>query len=123
MGTQNYSDNGQVNQLITKLNRLASIDLSAIERIARAVDEELTKAGATARSLSQAQRDMCANVGSNPDQFAAFQAKQAADARIVAGIPHDQLVIMKVMYGDDNSVLAKRYVSLQSEIKAGRIAR
>jgi len=123
MGTQNYSDNGQVNQLITKLNRLASIDLSAIERIARAVDEELTKAGASARSLSQAQRDMCANVGSNPDQFAAFQAKQAADARIVASIPHDSLVILKVLVGDDNSKIAARWTETQRQIADGRIAR
>ena len=123
MATTQQSDHSAVNQLLSKLNRLASIDPAAVERIGRAIDEELTKAGGTARSLSQAERDMCASTGNDAEKFATFQAKQAADARIVAGIPHDQLVIMKVMYGEDPAVLAKRYTDLQTQIRDGKVAR
>jgi len=121
MATNQQSDHSSVNQLVSRLNRLASIDPAAIERIARAVDEELTKAGGTAKSLSRAELDICAGTGCDPDQLAAFQAKQRADAAIVAGIPHDQLVIMKVMYGDDPSTLAKRYTDLQAQIRDGKV--
>jgi hypothetical protein len=121
MATNQPSDHSAVNQLLPKLNRLASIDPSAIERIATAVQAELDKAGATAKSLSRAELDICAGTGCDPDQLAAFQAKQRADAAIVAGIPHDQLVIMKVMYGDDPSTLAKRYTDLQAQIRDGKV--
>jgi hypothetical protein len=123
MATNQPSDRSAVNQLVSKLNRLASVDPSAIERIARAVDEELNKAGATAKSLSQAERDMCANVGNDPDKFAAFQAKQRADEKIVAGIPAPQREIMETMYGRDPSVLALRWTSLQAGIRDGSIPR
>jgi hypothetical protein len=122
MATNQPSDHSSVNQLVSRLNRLASIDPSAIERIARAVDEELAKAGATAKSLSQAERDMCGHTGNNPEMLAQFQAKQRADEKIVAGIPALQREIMETMFGRDPSVLALRWTALQSEIKAGRIA-
>jgi len=123
MQTPQESDHFQVRQLLPKLNRLCAIDPSGIERIARAVDLELENLKATAKSLSAAELAICDATGSNPDQFAAFQAKQAADARIVAGIPHDQAVIMRVMYGDDNAVLAKRYAALQAQIRDGKVSR
>jgi len=122
MATNQPSDHSAVNQLVSRLNRLASIDPAAIERIARAVDEELTKAGATAKCLSQGHRDLLGSTGVDADQLAGFLAKQAADARIVAGIPALQREIMETMFGRDPSVLALRWTALQSEIKAGRIA-
>lgn len=117
------TNHASVTKLLPQLNKLASIDPAAMARIARAADRELIALKATAVTLSQTERDMCGHTGVNPDDLAAFQAKQAADARIVAGIPHDQLVIMRVLYGDDNSVLATRYTELQEQIADGKVAR
>jgi hypothetical protein len=116
------SDHSAVNQLVSRLNRLASIDPSAIERIARAVDEELTKAGATAKSLSAQELEICAGTGTNPEMLAQFQAKQRADEKIVAGIPALQREIMETMFGRDPGVLALRWTDLQGQIRTGKVA-
>lgn len=122
MATQAHSDHAAVNQLVGKLNRLASIDASAIERITRAVDEELNRAGGTAKSLSQEHRDLCGHTGVDPETVAVHLAQQRADAAIVAKIPRDQLQIMEILYGQDPSTLAKRYTDLQAQIRDGKVA-
>ncbi|MGB8298950.1 MAG: hypothetical protein WCG85_26265, partial [Polyangia bacterium] len=117
------SDHSAVNQLVSRLNRLASLDASAIERITRAVDLELENLKASTKSLSAAELAICDATGNSPDQLAQWKAKQAADARIVAGIPHDQAVIMRCLYGDDPALLAKRWTELQRQIHDGKVAR
>jgi hypothetical protein len=117
------TDHYQVQGLLGKLNRLCAIDPSGIERISRAVDLELENLKATAKSLSAAERDLCGHTGVNPETLAQFQARRAADEKIVAGIPKDKLVIMKCMYGDDVATLANRERELQKQIRDGKVAR
>jgi hypothetical protein len=111
----------RIEQLLPKMRRLVSIDASAAERLARFVDDELTRAGGTVRSLSQEHRDLLGSTGVDGDQLAGFLAKQAADEKIVAGIPHDQRLIMECLYGRDNAVLAARYTDLQGQIRDGKV--
>jgi hypothetical protein len=121
MATQ--TDHHQVQQLITKLNRLCGIDPAGIERISRAVDLELENLKATAKSLSRAELEICAGTGCDPEMLAQFQAQQRADEKIVASIPHDSLIILKVLVGDNNAKIAARWTETQRQIADGRIPR
>lgn len=122
MATQAQSDHGPVNQLIPKLNNLFTVSPEAFDRIATAVQGELERLHATTMSLSDAHKELCRGTGVSPEVVALSLARKAEDEAYISKIPHDAMIILRVLVGDDPSKIAERWRLTQSEIKAGRIA-
>lgn len=117
------SDHGPVNQLLGKLNNLYRLSPESFDRIATAVQSELEKLHATVGSLSAEHRELCRGTGISPEVVALGLARKAEDEAYISKIPHDAMIILRVLVGDDPSKIAERWRLTQSEIKAGRIPR
>jgi len=95
-----------------RLKTLIYVAPEAFAQISSNVDNALSSVGASAASLSESAKGACiASSGRFGGQQAialraAHDAKQKADAAVVAGIPRESLVILKIMHGDDVTKLA-----------------
>jgi len=98
--------------LSKKLSLLLYVSPESADKIDGAIESELARLNTAAASLSEEEKQVClSSAGRFGGQAgitaaAAFKAKQKADAAVVAGIPKESLVILKIMHGDDVVKLA-----------------
>jgi hypothetical protein len=102
----------QLAEISAKLRLLLFTNPEAFAQISSNLDNALSSVGASAASLSESAKATClASAGRFGGQQsialrAAYDARQKADAAVVARIPHDKLVILKILHGDDTAKLA-----------------
>jgi peroxiredoxin len=97
-----------------KLKLLLFTNPEAFAQISSNVDNAMASIGASPASLSESAKKTClASAGRFGGQQAialraAHDARQKADAAVVAGIPHDSLIgqLLKIMHGSDTEKLA-----------------
>jgi hypothetical protein len=103
-----------VESVASKCRLLCYVSAEALAKIDRIIDAELKAIGASPDpdTLSKEEKEVAlSSAGRFGGQAgiaaaAAFKAKQRADAAVVAGIPRESLVILKIMHGDDTVKLA-----------------
>ena len=96
-----------------RLYRLASISPEATARIGRAIEKELIQLGASAANLSPEETECCARVGLKAEDLAASKARNAEVDRVLAKVSTEDMVLLKIMCGDDRPAMAERYVALK----------
>jgi hypothetical protein len=106
--------NIDLESLRLRLYRLSTISPEAVQRVAEYIEKELTRAGGSAASLSNLEREIAAKMGVDPNQIALVKARAAANQRVIDGIPRDKLQMLKCLHGEDLSKIAAAWLSLRS---------
>jgi hypothetical protein len=102
----------KLKQAQDRLSKIAGISPESFNQIAYVIEQEAAKLGVSAASLSATAKAVCLNSAgrfggqAGLEQLAAFEAKKKADAAVVAGIPRESLILLKIMHGDDVVKLA-----------------
>ena len=120
MQNVHITDLNSFSRVQQRLTTLAGISPEALARIDAAIERELTALGASAATLSAAEKSVCLKSSgrfggqAGLEELAAFRAKKAADEKIVAGIPKERLVLLRILVGDDPSKIASKWNEMQA---------
>jgi hypothetical protein len=96
-----------------RLYRLASISTEAVGRVGKVIERELVQLGASPANLSPEETECAARVGLSAADLAASKARNAEIERVLGKVSSEDMVLLKIMCGDDRPAMAERYVSLK----------
>jgi hypothetical protein len=117
---------GKLNDINGRLRFLIFVSPDSFAQISTNVDTALASVGGSPASLSESAKATClASAGRFGGQNAvalraAFDAKRAADDRVIAGIPADKIVLLKILVGDDPAKIADKWREQTAPAKARR---
>ena len=96
-----------------RLWRLSSISPTATAEVGRFIENQLVQLGASPANLSPEETECAARVGLSAADLAASKARNAEIERVLGKVSSEDMVLLKIMCGDDRPAMAERYVSLK----------